>query len=368
MNLIYNIKIFLSNLISSLIIPFFRKKHNTFNDKILIINTEKLGDLIISADFLYSLRLKYKVTDFHLLLNEYYRDLFNWSVLGFSPLLINKKEYRYNLLYRLRLIRQIRENKYKAVINITQERGMINDELSLTSGAGKITAMKKDTLYIPSFFLRKNNVLYDEIFLNSVTNEYLRLKEYLVKEEIPLIPGGNIFFPPLSIWESEIDPGCIAIAPMTSEMHRSWGLDNYRELCNRINDKIILLGTKDELSSLEFVRAGRLNIKTITDLKLSQLSAVLDKCKIFIGNDSGLTHMAHQIEKPLIAIIGGGKFDKFFPYKERKDARFLYNKLDCFGCDWKCIYDKKYCLTEISVDMVMNSIQTLLINRQDFRI
>jgi ADP-heptose:LPS heptosyltransferase len=146
---------------------------------------------------------------------------------------------------------------------------------------------------------------------------------------------------------------------MTSEMHRSWGLDNYRDLCNSINDKIILLGTNNELSSLEFVRAGRPNIKTITVLKLSQISAVLSKCLIFIGNDSGLTHLAHQLGRPMIAIIGGGKFGKFFPYKERDDALFLYNKLDCFGCNWKCIYDKKYCLTEIKVDQVMNSIKIL---------
>jgi len=360
LNLIYQIKIFLSNLVSFLIIPFFRRKHGKFNDKILIINTEKLGDLIISSDFLYSLRLKNKSTRFHILLNEYYHDLFNWSVLGFSPLMLDKKKYRYNFIYRFRFIRQIRNNKYKAVINITQERGMINDELSLTSGAGKITAMKKDTLYIPSVFLRKNNLMYDEVFNCTAYNEYRRLNDYLVKEKIKIVTGGNIFYPSSSFPELKIDPGCIVIAPMSSEMHRSWGLDNYRELCDKISDKIILLGTMNELSSLEFVRNRKENIKIITGMKLSQISAVIGKCRIFIGNDSGLTHLAHQIGRPLIAIIGGGKFDKFFPYKERNDALFLYNKLDCFGCDWKCIYDKKLCLTEISVDYVMNSINTLL--------
>jgi ADP-heptose:LPS heptosyltransferase len=359
-NLIYNIKIFLSNLLSFLIIPFFRKKHSTFNDKILIINTEKLGDLIISSDFLYSLSLKNKATHFHILLNEYYQDLFNWSVLGFSPLSINKNKYRYNLIYRFRIILAVRRNKYKAVINITQERGMINDELSLVSGAKKITAMKKDTLYIPSLFLRKNNTLYDEVFCSVSSNEYLRLREYLVKGNIELVSGGKTLFRPAVFQDLNIDPGYIVIAPMTSEMHRSWGLNNYRNLCGNIGGNIILVGAKDELSSLEFIKAGRDNIKILTGMNLSQISAIINKCRIFVGNDSGLTHMAHQIGKPLIAIIGGGKFGKFFPYKERKESLFLYNKLECFGCDWKCIYDKKYCLTEINVDQVLNSIDFLL--------
>ena len=359
MNLIYHIKLLLSNLLSFLIIPFFRRKHKTCSDRILIINTEKLGDLIISSDFLYSLRLKNKNTRFHLLLNESYHELFNWSALGYSAIPINKKKYRYNPIYRIRLIKKVRNNKYKTVINITQERGMINDELSLTSGARIVTAMKKETLYIPALFLWKNNTWYDEIFNSTASNEYTRLKDYLVKNKIELVTGGKIFYSPAAFQDLKVDPGCIVIAPMASEMEKSWGLENYRELCSKIDEKIVLIGGKNEFSLLNYIKNGRHNITNLAGLNFPHTSAVLSKCIIFIGNDSGLTHLAHQLGRPLIAIIGGGKFGKFFPYKERDDALFLYNKLDCFGCNWKCIYDKKYCLTEIKVDQVMNSIKIL---------
>jgi ADP-heptose:LPS heptosyltransferase len=78
----------------------------------------------------------------------------------------------------------------------------------------------------------------------------------------------------------------------------------------------------------------------------------MKNCSLYIGNDSGLTHLAHQLNAPLIAIIGGGKFGKFFPYKEREDAVFLFDQMDCFGCDWNCIHDKRYCLINVSPELV----------------
>ena len=342
-----------------LIKPFFRHKHSAFSDKILIINTEKMGDLLLSADFMYSLRIKNKKSHNHLLLNESFNDLFNWSAFGYSPVFINKNKYRYNLIYRFRFIKLIRSRKYKTVINITQERGMINDELALISGARKIIAMKKDSIFIPGLFLRINNKLYDEIFISKATNEYIRLKEFLTKEKTEWITGGKMFYSASDIPEVKHALGCIVIAPMVSEMERSWGLDNFRSLCGKIDDKILLVGAKQEYESLEYVRNGRNNITNLAGLGLADTSVLLSKCLIYIGNDSGLTHLAHQLVKPVIAIIGGCNFGKFFPYKERADALFLYYQMDCFGCDRFCIHDKRYCLTEIKLDQVINSIKLL---------
>ena len=318
-----------------------------------------MGDLVLSADFLYSLRMKNKNSRLHLLLNESFKDLFNWSAFGYSPIVINKKKYRYNPLYRVRFIKKIRGYKYKAVYNITQERGMINDELCLISGAPRKIAMKKDSLYIPNLFLGLKNSRYTEVFNSSVTNEYLRLKEYLIKEKTEWITSGKMFYSASNIPEIKNSQNYIVIAPMVSEMERSWGLDNYRNLCGTINDRILLIGSKLEYNSLEYVRNGRDNITNLAGLNLADTSALLSKCKLYIGNDSGLTHMAHQLGRPMIAIIGGCNFGKFFPYKERSDAIFLYYQMDCFGCDLICIHEKRYCLTEIKQESVINSINSL---------
>jgi ADP-heptose:LPS heptosyltransferase len=354
------LKIFLSNLISSVIIRFFVRKNNQLSDDILIINTEKLGDLVISAEFLYSISKSSNSKRYFLAISRQYKDLFNWNELGMSPIFINKNRYRYNIFYRLGLINRIRNRMFKTVINITQERGMINDELAITSGAGINIAMKDTSLYIPKIFLKKNNSLYDEVFSSSEVNEYIRLQNYLHEKSYSIILNENIFNQSSDYRKFIPGDDYIVMAPMSSEMERSWGMDRYKQLTELFKERIIFLGTKEEFNSLEYIKDGKENITNLAGiLNLPQVLAIIRNCRLFIGNDSGLTHLAHIFKKPLIAIIGGGKYEMFFPYKERPDAIFLYNKLDCFGCNWNCIYEEKLCLTGITTETIIKSIEKL---------
>jgi ADP-heptose:LPS heptosyltransferase len=330
----------------------------------LVINTEKLGDLIIASDFLYSLRKNNQYKQYDLLMPENYSSLFDWNELKYNAITINKNKYRYNLFYRLKIINLIKQKRYSHVINITQERGMINEELTLISGAEQKTAMKNSTLYLPSIFLNRNNKYYTEILDYPGTNEYERLSYYLLKNKISLESDNNIFgnedISIESINSKLKEKNYYIIAPMASEMDRSWGINNYKQLCSMLNGNIILLGQDDERDKLDSICSARDNILNLGGkTSFKEIAFLMKNCSLYIGNDSGLTHMAHQLNTPLVAIIGGGKYKKFFPYKERQDAVFLFYKMDCFGCDWNCIHDNKYCLINVTPEMVYNEINLL---------
>jgi len=357
LNIFSKVKIFFSNLFSQVMISIFFRRERIGSDKLLVINTEKLGDQIIASDFLYSLRKNNLYKQYDLLISEYYRSLFDWNELKFNAITINKNKYRYNLLYRLKIINQIRHERYSHVINITQERGMINEELALISGAEKKTAMKRSSLYLPNFILNRNNKLYSEILDSPYKNEYERLSYYLLKNKIKLEGNDNLFgngnISLQSIHSNLKAYNYIIIAPMSSELDRSWGIDNFKQLCSLIKEDIVLIGTEDERDLLDSICSDRENILNLGGkLSFEQIAFLMKNCSLYIGNDSGLTHMAHQLRVPLLAIIGGGKYGKFFPYKEREDAVFLFDQMDCFGCDWKCIHDKKYCLINVIPELV----------------
>jgi hypothetical protein len=61
----------------------------------------------------------------------------------------------------------------------------------------------------------------------------------------------------------------------------------------------------------------------------------------------------------MIAIVGGGKYGKFFPYKEREDAFFISYPMKCIGCDWRCVDDSKSCLTNVTPELVYDKILML---------
>jgi ADP-heptose:LPS heptosyltransferase len=259
------------------------------------------------------------------------------------------------------MIKHVRQKRYLRVINITQERGMINEELTILSGAENKTAMKESSLYLPDIILKRNNKHYTEILDSPYPNEYKRLLYYLEKNNIGSAANDKIFGDntvSLNSINSHLkEKNYIIIAPMSSEMERSWGIDNYRKLASLIKGEIVLIGNAEERQQLDsFTSAGENIINLAGEISYNQIAFLMKNCSLFIGNDSGLTHMAHQLKAPLIAIIGGGKYGKFFPYKERRDAIFLFHLMDCFGCDWNCIHDKKYCLINVTPESVYNKI------------
>lgn len=336
----------------------FSKKSSHDNNSILVVNTEKLGDIVLSADFLSTLRNKNEYDSYSLILDEKYLGLLDPVKLNYTIIPINKNKYRYNPFYRISFILQIRNKAFRTVLNIAPERGMVNDEIVLTSGAGRKIALKESSLYLNRKTLLRNNQKYTSIFISSEISEYKRLYSYLGSKEI----SSDIILVK-EVPDYLIKEEYIVIAPMASEMERTWGLNNYRRLIENLKQKIVLLGSKSEKDSLNELRGEKENILILAgEVDLNQAAGIIRKAQVYIGNDSGLTHIAHYYGVPLIAIIGGGKYNMFFPYKERGNAIFLFKEMDCFGCSWFCIHERMKCF-DISVETVLRATESLYENR-----
>ena len=92
-------------------------------------------------------------------------------------------------------------------------------------------------------------------------------------------------------------------------------------------------------------------------------AAVLAKCKLFIGHDSGPMHLAACVSTPCVAIFSARNLpQQWFP-RGNKNV-ILYNRTECAGCDLEvCTIEKKKCLISISVkqveDAVFSQLKTL---------
>jgi hypothetical protein len=74
--------------------------------------------------------------------------------------------------------------------------------------------------------------------------------------------------------------------------------------------------------------------------------------------------------------LRGGHFGRFVPYAVEKDAKrplmqAAVHKMECFGCDWRCIYnvpaDKPQpCIEGIGVDDVCQMIRRILSNSSSY--
>ena len=53
-------------------------------------------------------------------------------------------------------------------------------------------------------------------------------------------------------------------------------------------------------------------------------------------------------------------FPKESCYNSDETEKILFHPMDCFGCNWYCIYKEPYCLTKIDATAVFSSIEKIL--------
>lgn len=344
--------------------PLLNKPGSGVNKNILVVQSDKLGDIILSLTFLCNLSEFEKKSEKYLLIDEKYISGLFVTNFPFKLIPINKHKYRFNFFYRLKLLNNLRKLELKYSINISPGRGIINDEITINSGSFTNSCINELSAYLPNRLLKKNNSVYNFILKSNAKNEFIRLQEMFKTIS-------QLDYKPISAIQSyllmkkpsfPLADNYIVIAPSTSEEKRNWPKENFKSLSEKIASKIpvYLLGTTSQAENISFISA---NIENVTNmagrLSLAECIYLIKNSSLFIGLDSGFTHVAEIFNKPYIAIIGGGKHGRFFPYPFANTDQYKFYELSCFNCDWNCIYAELYCMNLVSVDDIYNSCVSL---------
>jgi ADP-heptose:LPS heptosyltransferase len=137
----------------------------------------------------------------------------------------------------------------------------------------------------------------------------------------------------------------VLLNPGSNEYGRRWPLEKYLKLAGWIKDlggKAVFVGKADE-------RAGGDAIKDISDgdkiidltgkTSVPDLLDLMKKAALVVTNDTGPAHLSIGLGAPTVVIIGGGHFGSFVPYPDEAtpdNVRFVYEKMDCYHCFWRC--------------------------------
>ena len=114
---------------------------------------------------------------------------------------------------------------------------------------------------------------------------------------------------------------------------KNWGDDNFARLARAIvaehGVKVVFFGVKDELRALRTSFSSESSHVVFADhYSILQNAAILGRCQLFIGNDSGPMHIAVSLGVPTIALFGpsdptrnGYHYGKFTVLKSGLDCQ-----------------------------------------------
>lgn len=152
---------------------------------------------------------------------------------------------------------------------------------------------------------------------------------------------------------------------------KNWPISSFIHFAKRIivdhEVKFVLFGTQaeKEAASLLISEIGNDHILDYTEiLSLSEFVSFVSKVDLYIGHDTGSTHIAAALNIPTICLYSGtGILERMAPTGQK--LIILKNEVPCMPCGLRDIRDCHHhheCMTGITVDRVMTAIKKLLLN------
>ena len=274
-------------------------KNTNHKKRILFITLSNIGDVILTIPTLLKLSKRYKNAKFDIVGDDRSKILFKYC--PFINKLFTKDKSK-GFRGTLSLLRDIRKINYDVAVDLRSD-GLLY----------LIRADKK--------FHKINNKN-----IHSIEKHYLSIKEQDKKIPEPTIWLSNEERRKARKLLPKSYKKILAFGLGANSSHKIWPTKFYAELGNLLKqqfDLIVLIGdVKDNEFFFTFTKNYKgplLNLSGKLDLLTT--AAVLEKVQLFIGNDSGLGHIASALNVKTFTIFGPGEPYRYRPWGEK--ARWI---------------------------------------------
>jgi heptosyltransferase-2 len=169
--------------------------------------------------------------------------------------------------------------------------------------------------------------------------------------------------------------GFLAVHPFASSGVKSWPLEKFAVVARAANElygltPVVLGGARDVEPARNVAGLfpeGTLNLAGACNLRVTM--AVLARCAAFVGNDSGIMHLAAAAGIPLVAVFGPTSPVRFGPWGA--SSRIVYSRFPCSPCRQRLFTEcepspsgRPRCIDEIPASTVIEELNALLAGRR----
>lgn len=173
-----------------------------------------------------------------------------------------------------------------------------------------------------------------------------------------------------SLWLEEniaFDDPVIGMCPGSKMSAKRWPLERFeqvgRELLRMsVEYRIIVFGGPEDRTTGDEIRQllGDRVVNVAGRLSVLESAEALRRCRLYVGNDTGVMHLAAAVGTPCVAIFSArdhpGRWEPF-----GSNHVVLRKEVPCAGCMLEtCTEKDMLCLREIAVDEVLNAAEEVL--------
>lgn len=300
--------------------------------RILIISSNRLGDSILSSGLNKYYKNLYKDSYLTLVCGETPRDLFRYCEYVDEVIVLKKKKYS---LHWLSLWKKV---FFKKWIHIVDLRGTLISFFLLGVNKKIFKKNKTETLHKVEEVSRQvtGKIINPSIKFNLKSNRIL--SKFSKKKMVAICPTAN--------WSAKI-----------------WPQDNFLAMINKLsntktfkNFHFVLIGPVSEKGMINKIKHHNI-LNMYGKLSLAEIYLLLKECKLYIGNDSGLMHLAALAGIQTVGLFGPSSKIKYHPWGKqtlalsgKKSPEELMVKGSFNFKDDQCL------MHDLKIDFVINKI------------
>ena len=337
--------------------------------KILIIRLDHIGDVIFSTVVPKNLKEHYKGAKITFLVSGWSKEIvlsnpnIDEVICYDAPWFDRNKRKVFEVVRFIKIAMQLRKDKYDIGFDL---RGDLRHIILMALGGVKfrigygITGggflLHKEVKYRESVHSVERNL--DLLKSMSINTPYREPEFYSSDKDILFIKD---FFHKQKILKESF---LVVLHPFANYSSKNWLENRFTtlmdELYNEYNATIILVGsTKDRNGIEKLIEAS--NAPAINAAGLTSLGAlfeIINHSNVFIGIDSGPSHIAALNKKPSVVLYSGtNKANEWVPVS--KNTIIIQKEIPCHGCG-KLNCQDNICMDLISVDDVLLGVKEVL--------
>jgi len=339
--------------------------------RILIVRTDRIGDVLLSTPVIEELRRAYPNAYIAMMTSPYAKEVVSGNPYLDEVIVYDKDKRQRSWRSSLKFSRNLKKKRFDAAI-ILHPTNRVH-LVTFFAGIPKRVGLNRKLGFLLTDRIEHTKQLGEkhEIEYNLDILRYMGIEPKDNRLFMPIKPTEEKWAE--SIFRSEnIKPAdkVLAVHPGASCPSKVWPSQRFAQAADRLIDKygfkvILISGPKDVKLTQDVIshmRHPAVNLAGKTSV--SQLASVLKRCRLFISNDSGPVHIASALDVPVISIFGrnqkGLSPDRWAPLG--KLAKALHKDVGCVEClAHNCVKDF-ICLKAITVEDVIQAADALLKN------
>jgi len=153
--------------------------------------------------------------------------------------------------------------------------------------------------------------------------------------------------------------------PAAAFATKQWQAQNFGRVVDefkRLGLPVVVITTESEAHLVSEIRSNTSNeVQALTNLSLPEITALLSRARLFVGNDSGIAHMAAAVGTPSVVIFGSSNRAHWSPWTQGA-AEVVFEEMECQPCHgYYCEkFDEPECIKRVPVERVSATIERVL--------